>query len=139
MMELFKINKNCKNCTFHSDNISTYFDKACCTYKLHTKIHHPDGIVIIPDEYDFTLCENYILSLDHLPTIFYLREQDDLRNLYNKCAMYFDGTVSKFDSNDIFYPALAIIDWNIMEEGYTNKAIKIIPMMDIVNYESPKE
>lgn len=139
MMELFKIQKACKNCTFHSDNMTVYFDKPCCTYKLHTKIHHPDGIEVIPDEHDLTLCDNYILSLDHIPTTFYLREQDDLRILYKTCAIFFEGTLEKYDSADIFYPALAMIDWNIMEQGFTNKAIKILPMMDIVNYESPKD
>lgn len=139
MMDLFHIKKDCKNCTFHSDNMTKAEVKEdCCVYKLHHKIHPPEGEEIIWDPKDLSLCDNYILSLDHLPTMYYLKDQDDLRNLYNKCAAFFEGTLSKYDSNDFFYPALAIINWNTMEEGHTNKAIKVIPMMDIVNYESEK-
>lgn len=144
MIEFLKIKHDCSTCTFHSNNMSVDLDdkKPCCTYKLHAIIHPENKSEPIKlDKYDLTLCDNYILSIDHIPTMYYIKEQDDIRKLYKELAIFFDLKITKYSSEDIFYPAIAFINVNkidVRASDSINEMIIIKPMMDILNYESPK-
>lgn len=139
MYDLFKITKSCVNCVFHSNNMTVDVEKPCCVYKLHTTIHPENKAEPITlDKFDFTLCDNYILNIDFIPKMYYLNKPEDLRNLYNKMAIFFELSIYKYDSTDYFYPALAMINVNALDvkkHEHINNYIKILPMMDILNYE----
>ena len=141
MIELFHLTKDCSNCVFHSKNMKkAKREDNCCIYKLHHKIHPPEGEEVEQDIFNLILCNNYDLSLNFIPKYYYLREPDDLRNLYKKCAIHFNKSVTTFNADNYIYPSLAIIKTSKLELNKSiNESIIIISMIDMLNYESPKD